>query len=284
MLLFKNVSDLKKYLSAQKDNGKSIGFAPTMGALHKGHLSLIKRSKEENDCTVCSIFVNPTQFNELSDLDKYPRTPGKDVQLLLEVGCDILFMPPVEEVYPPDDTKEEHFDFGKLDKTMEGEHRPGHFEGVAQVVKRLLNLVEPHRLYMGQKDFQQFTIIQKMLEMINTETLLVMCPIVREPDGLAMSSRNVRLSPELRNQAVLISETLVQTKKDMHAFFPSQLKEAALRKLSIPGFKPEYFEIADGRTLQPVEVLEDTNYAVACAAVWVGDVRLIDNVILKKDD
>jgi pantoate--beta-alanine ligase len=283
VLLFKKISDLKHFLQAQKNTGKSIGFAPTMGALHKGHLSLIRQAIEENDCSVCSIFVNPTQFNEASDLEKYPQTPEKDIELLISVGCDVLFMPNVDEVYPKSQQSDLKLDFGDLDKVMEGEHRPGHFEGVAQVVNRLLEIVEPNRLYMGQKDFQQFTIIQRMLELTNSETYLRVCPIVREEHGLAMSSRNVRLSKELRQKAGLIYETLLETKEKMHALFPQQLKAAALEKLNVSDFRPEYFEIVEGRTLKPVEVLEDVGYAVACAAVWVGNVRLIDNIILKKE-
>lgn len=270
-------------MQAQKNTGKSIGFAPTMGALHKGHLSLIRQAIEENDCSVCSIFVNPTQFNEASDLEKYPQTPEKDIELLISVGCDVLFMPNVDEVYPKSQQSDLKLDFGDLDKVMEGEHRPGHFEGVAQVVNRLLEIVEPNRLYMGQKDFQQFTIIQRMLELTNSETYLRVCPIVREEHGLAMSSRNVRMSKELRQKAGLIYETLLETKEKMHALFPQQLKAAALEKLNVSDFRPEYFEIVEGRTLKPVEVLEDVGYAVACAAVWVGNVRLIDNIILKKE-
>ena len=283
VLLFKKVTDLTKFLEFEKKFGKSIGFAPTMGALHEGHLSLIRRTKKENDCSVCSIFVNPTQFNEASDLEKYPQTPGKDIDLLISVGCDVVFMPTVDEVYPSSQKSNLNFDFGNLDKVLEGEHRPGHFDGVAQVVHRLLEIVKPDNLYMGQKDFQQFTIIQRMLELTNSETRLVVCDIIREEDGLAMSSRNRRLKADLREKAPLIHQTLLEAKKNMHALFPKQIKEEALKKLSIPDFKPEYFEIVNGKTLMPVEILEDVDYAVACAAVWVGDIRLIDNMILKKE-
>jgi len=281
VLLFKKVTDLKKYLLSEKAHGKSIGFTPTMGALHEGHLALVRQSLNENDCAVCSIFVNPTQFNDPTDLEKYPQTPEKDIDLLVGVGCHVLFMPDVREIYPQGQHPKLKFDFEGLDKPMEGLHRPGHFDGVAQVVHRLLEIVDPDRLYMGQKDFQQFTIIRKMLELTNSETQLVVCPIVREPDGLAMSSRNVRLTPKGRQQAPLIYQTLLDTKKNRHAFLPDALQKQALEKLSIPGFKPEYFEIVDGKTLQPLRALEDTDYAVACTAVWVDGVRLIDNMILK---
>lgn len=283
MLLFKQVADLSHFLQSEKNAGKSIGFAPTMGALHEGHLSLIRQTKKENDCSVCSIFVNPTQFNEASDLEKYPQTPGKDIDLLISVGCDVLFMPMVEQVYPSGQKSDLKFDFGNLDKVMEGEHRPGHFEGVAQVVQRLLDIVQPHNIYMGQKDFQQFTIIQSMLNQTKSETKLKVCPIIREEDGLAMSSRNVRLRPDLRKKATLIHQMLLEAKEKSKTQSPVETKKNAIEKLTLPDFRPEYFEIADGNTLMPVDNFEDSNYVVACAAVWVGDVRLIDNMILKKD-
>lgn len=282
MLLFKKVNDLQNHISKSTNTSNSFGFVPTMGALHEGHLSLVKQSKEETTFTVCSIFVNPTQFNESTDLEKYPRTPGKDLALLSEVGCDIVFIPPVEEVYPPNVELKNDFDFGELEKPMEGMFRPGHFTGVAQVVKRLLDIVQPTKLYMGQKDFQQFAVIQNMLEQMNSSIENVMCPIIREADGLAMSSRNVRLTKENRQDAPQIFQTLKEAKKNMHALFPQEIKKIALEKLNtIPGFKSEYFEIVHGKTLQPIEVLEDVKYAVACVAVWAGNVRLIDNIILK---
>jgi len=283
MLLYKNVKDLKAYLEQKRKEGKTIGFVPTMGALHEGHLSLMNRAVEENDISVCSIFVNPTQFNESSDLDKYPRTPGKDFDLLSGVGCDVVFMPPVDEIYPKNESVDVSFDFEGLDIPMEGANRPGHFAGVAQVVHRLLDIVAPHHLYMGQKDFQQFSIIQRMLELMNSSTKIVMCEIVREEDGLAKSSRNVRLKPEHRVNAPKIHQTLLEAKGKIHSHFPRQIEEEAMEYLNkIEGFKPEYFEIVHGRTLRPFEVFEDVDYAVVCTAVWAGEVRLIDNMILKE--
>lgn len=281
MILFKKVQQLQDYIALQKKDKRSIGFVPTMGALHQGHLSLIKKAKAGNDCVVCSIFVNPTQFNEASDLEKYPRTAAKDISLLTSVETDILFMPNVDEVYPPGVDTTLELDFGDLATVMEGEFRPGHFDGMAQVVNRLLNIVQPHHLYMGQKDFQQLTIVRSMLKQLNSEVNLVMCPIVRENDGLAMSSRNVRLTDVNRKLAVKLNQTLTAAKAQMNEKSPSEIQEWALKELSIPEFKPEYFDIIDGITLQAVENFRETNFAVACTAVWVGEVRLIDNLVLK---
>ena len=281
MLLFKKVSDLQNYLAQERLKGHSIGFVPTMGALHKGHLSLVKKSLETTELTVVSIFVNPTQFNEKGDLIAYPRTPEKDIDLLVKNGCHILFMPGVEEVYPNGPVTDIQFDFGELDKPMEGAHRPGHFLGMAQVVNRLLQIVEPDSLLMGQKDYQQFTIVKDMVRQLKLKVGLVMCPIVREHDGLAMSSRNARLTKEQRLIATNLYRTLTVAKENMHADFPRQIEERAMEMLSIPGMEPEYFQIVDGFSLQPVEVFEDVKMAVACTAVRVGEVRLIDNMILK---
>jgi len=281
MILFKKEHQLQNYLTTLKLDKKSIGFVPTMGALHAGHLSLIQKAKEENDCVVCSIFVNPTQFNNATDLEKYPRTAAKDIELLTSVGTDVLLMPPVEEVYPKGLDTTLELDFGKLAMVMEGQFRPGHFDGMAQVVNRLLDMVQPHSLYMGQKDFQQITIVRSMLAQLESEIKLVMCPIMREENGLAMSSRNVRLTPENRILAVKISQTLSAAKKLVDDKTPNEVKEWAMQELSIPEFRPEYFEIVDGITLQSIDDFSETNFAVACTAVWAGDIRLIDNMVLK---
>lgn len=281
MILFKKEHQLQDYLEILKLDNKSIGIVPTMGALHDGHLSLIQKAKEENDCVVCSIFVNPTQFNAAADLEKYPRTAAKDIELLTTVNTDVLLMPSVEEVYPKGLDTTLKLNFGELATTMEGEFRPGHFDGMAQVVNRFLNMVKPHSLYMGQKDFQQITIVRNMLTQLKSKIKLVMCPIMREESGLAMSSRNVRLTPEDRNLAVKISQTLSEAKNQVEIKTPKEVKTWAMQELSIPRFKPEYFEIVDGITLQPIDDFSETNFAVACTAVWVGEVRLIDNMILK---
>ena len=283
MLLFKRVSDLQKYLNSFKNNDLQIGFVPTMGALHAGHISLINRSRTDSDITVASIFVNPTQFNNTDDLGKYPRTPERDIEMLAESGCDILFMPDAEQIYPDGTTPSVKFNFGKLDRVLEGVFRPGHFEGMAQVVHRLLEIVKPSRLYMGQKDFQQAAIVTRMLELMKSETELVACPIQREADGLAMSSRNARITPENRSKVTLIYHALTEAAERRGEYSPSEIQRLALTKLKTePHFKVEYFEIVDGRTLLPIQLFEETDFAVALVAVWVDDVRLIDNMILKQ--
>ncbi|MCB0576710.1 MAG: pantoate--beta-alanine ligase, partial [Saprospiraceae bacterium] len=253
MLIFKKVADLQAWLNGERNTGKSIGFAPTMGALHDGHLDLVRMAKKECDRAVVSIFVNPTQFNDPKDLEKYPRTPEKDAALLIGVDCDVLFIPPVEEVYPPGLDLTVHLDFGQLDQVMEGEFRPGHFKGMATVVNRLLDIVQPHRLYMGQKDFQQLTIVRNMLAQLHSPVELVMCPTRREADGLAMSSRNVRLSPAMRAAAPVIYQTLVWAKETFPEQAATAVRASATARLSEAGLRPEYFDIVDGITLQPVE-------------------------------
>ena len=282
MILFKKIEALKTYLATQRAKGMKVGYAPTMGALHQGHASLIKKAKAENDISVCSIFVNPTQFNDPADLEKYPRTESQDMTLLESLKNNVLFYPSVAEIYPEDLTIPT-FDFGQIDKVMEGFHRPGHFDGVVQVVYRLIDIVKPDRLYMGQKDFQQFTLIYHMLQQMGSSTELVVCPIIREDDGLALSSRNVRLTPANRTNATIISKTLSSLKKRLSSHSVQQVKEQALEELSsLPAFKPEYLDIVDGYTLQPINDFEESPYVVACAAVWAGNIRLIDNIILKK--
>lgn len=283
MLLFKEVEKLQAYLEKKRREGLTIGYAPTMGALHQGHASLIKKAKAENDICVCSIFVNPTQFNDPKDLEKYPRTEGRDIEMLVGLDNDVLFYPRVEAIYPKG-LKIPTFDFGQVDKVMEGKFRPGHFDGVVEVVYRLLDIVQPDRLYMGQKDFQQFTLIQHMLNQMGSKTALMVCPIIREEDGLALSSRNVRLTAQNRQNAPIISKILNQLNDWMaNGLTVKAAEKKAIAQLSeIPDFKPEYLEIVDGHTLQPIEKMSDTDYVVVCAAVWTGEIRLIDNVILKK--
>lgn len=281
MFVFKKVKDLQKYINQKKKEGNIIGFTPTMGALHNGHISLINMSQENADISVCSIFVNPTQFNDKDDLKKYPRPIVADIELLEKNNCDALLLPPVEEVYP-DNPQPLNIDFGKLDKVMEGEFREGHFAGVAQVVKRLLDIVTPDKLFMGQKDFQQFTIIQNMIYQLEIPTELVVCPIKREESGLAMSSRNVRLSEKGRKEAALLYQTLQAAKEKMEDSTPKEVEKWAIKTLSVPDFEPEYFTIVDGYTLQPIKSFDETDYVVACLAVWRDGVRLIDNDILKK--
>jgi pantoate--beta-alanine ligase len=279
--IFIQAEKLSAYVTELRARDKTIGFTPTMGALHHGHMSLIHKAKSENDISICSIFVNPTQFNEQSDLEKYPRTLAEDISLLIENNNDILFWPTVQEMYPEDLNTEIELDLEGLDKLMEGAFRPGHFAGVAQVVKRLLDITNPHRLYMGQKDFQQFSIVSKMIKDLEINVENVSCDIIREESGLAMSSRNRRLDPDIKKRASILSKTLSQAKENISSMQPSEITEWAMKNMTIPDFKPEYFTIADGYTLQAIESFEDHDFVVACTAVWAGEVRLIDNMILK---
>ncbi|MBC7777337.1 MAG: pantoate--beta-alanine ligase [Phycisphaerae bacterium] len=279
MLIFKKVADLRQWHTSQTT---PIGFAPTMGALHAGHLELVRMAKRDGCLAVASIFVNPTQFNDPRDLEKYPRTTEKDTALLLSAECDVLFIPPVEEVYPPGKELTIELDFKQLDKVMEGEFRPGHFKGMATVVNRLLDIVRPKRLYMGQKDFQQLSIVRDMIRQLKLSVELVMCPTMREPDGLAMSSRNMRLTPEMRAVAPMIHQTLQWARIELGKNRPAaKIQTEALQKLSASGLRPEYFEIVDGETLLNVQHSSDSEFIVACTAAFAGEVRLIDNLVLK---
>lgn len=281
MLIFKKVADLQAWLDAQRAQGQKVGFAPTMGALHDGHLELIRLAKRDGCLAVASIFVNPTQFNDPKDLEKYPRLPEKDAALLISADCDVLFMPPVEEVYPPGVDLTIDLDFKQLDKVMEGEFRPGHFKGMATVVHRLLDIVQPQRLYMGQKDFQQLSIVRDMIRQLEMPVELVMCPTVREPDGLAMSSRNMRLTLEMRAVAPVIHQTLQWAKMEFEKRPADVVQTEAMRRLVAAGLKPEYFDIVDGVSLLPVKNWADSDFVVACVAAFAGEVRLIDNLVLK---
>ena len=277
------VSTIQRAIKKEKNSGKKIGFVPTMGALHDGHMSLIQMAQKQCDVVVCSIFVNPTQFNEKSDLKKYPRTLRQDMTMLQKEGTDYLFHPSVEEIYPDGESVTVDVDLDGLDRQMEGAFRPGHFEGVVQVVHRLLDIVKPDKLFMGQKDFQQFTIIQKMINELKMPVELVVCPIKRESTGLAMSSRNRRLKPDIRKQAGIINKTLKWIKNNISELTPSQASKEAIKKMSIPGFKPEYVTIINGKTLKPIRSFDTHHYVVVCTAVWAGEVRLIDNLIIKNN-
>jgi pantoate--beta-alanine ligase len=272
------VAELQDILQKSKIGKRGLGFVPTMGALHAGHLSLIEKAKKKNEIVVCSIFVNPTQFNNKTDLAKYPRTLEKDGKMLKKAGCHILFAPSVEEIYPKGLNTNVKISFNGLDKVMEGKFRPGHFAGMAQVVNRLLQIVNPDHLYMGQKDFQQFTIVAHMIKKLKYATTLVVCPILREPHGLAMSSRNERLTKDLRDRAAIIYKTLQWAKRNVHKLSIKELEKLALEKMTIPDFKPEYFSFIDGHTLKAVKEIDKHEYVVICVAVWAGEVRLIDNL------
>lgn len=277
MYVFQFAADLQRCVSNTRQG--AVGFVPTMGALHAGHIALVKRAAAAGDWVAASIFVNPTQFNDPEDLRKYPRTPESDIAMLAKAGCNAVLMPSIEEVYP-EDSRPYHFELGHLETVMEGMFRPGHFKGVAQVVARLLEMVQPQRLYMGQKDFQQTAIVAEMLRQLNSSTQLVVVETVREPDGLAMSSRNMRLTPENRAAAPIIYQCLLDAKRLYPEMEAPAIAGRAMQKMQAAGFRPEYFEIVDGRTLLPVENPRHADFVVACTAAWAGDVRLIDNVVL----
>ena len=279
MKIFKTITETQSYLNPLRNEDKSIGFVPTMGALHQGHLELLNSSKNENNVTVCSIFVNPTQFNKPEDLKKYPRTLKHDIEKLEGINCDVLFVPEVQEIYPKENNKQ--YDFGMLDKVMEGKFRPGHFNGVAVVVKLLFDIIDPHRAYFGEKDFQQLAIINQMVKQENLKIEIVPCPIVRENDGLALSSRNVRLTKEKREIAPIIYKVLTSAKEKIRIQSIAHIREWAISALNnIQGIEVEYFEIVDSENLQPIEFIHSSTHAVACVATFLGAVRLIDNIRL----
>lgn len=281
MKLINTIIELKSELDAFRNEGKSIGFVPTMGALHAGHASLVERSVKENDVTVVSVFVNPTQFNDKNDLKNYPRTLAADCELLERLGTTVVFAPAVEEMYPEEDTR--RFSFAPLDTVMEGACRPGHFNGVAQIVSKLFYAVEPERAYFGEKDFQQLAIIREMVRQLALPVQIVGCPIVREEDGLAMSSRNTLLSEDERERALTISSTLFAS-----ADF-AQVNSLAATKAFVEdmindteGLELEYYRIVDGNTLQEIEEWGDSDYVVGCIALFCGKIRLIDNIKYKE--
>jgi pantoate--beta-alanine ligase len=277
METFKKIADLKSQIRIRKNENKSVGFVPTMGALHEGHISLVKMARERNDVVVVSIFVNPIQFNNPEDLDKYPRTFEEDALLLKEAGVDYIFYPEVKEMYPEE--VKETYDFGSLAEVLEGAFRPGHFNGVGVVVKRLFDIVEPNQAYFGKKDFQQLAIIRKLVEIENIPVEIIAGETKREHDGLAMSSRNVRLTRLERTKAPQIFANLQYTKVNQTEKSPKELEEAAIQNLS-SNFNVEYFKICDGNSLQGITSWEETNYPVALVAANIGTVRLIDNLEL----
>ena len=259
---------------------EGIGFVPTMGALHNGHKSLVERARKENDTVVVSVFVNPTQFNDKNDLKNYPRTPEADCAVLESAGADIVFMPSVEDIYPEPDTRV--FDFGLIDKVMEGATRPGHFNGVAQVVSRLFAMVNPRRAYFGEKDFQQIAIIKAMVEQLNIDIEIVECAIVRGEDGLALSSRNELLTPEHRAAAPHIYATIRQCAEKMETMTPQELTEWVVATIdSNPLLKTIYFEAVDAKSMQRVEKWSDSERIQGCCAIQAGQIRLIDNIRIK---
>lgn len=277
MKIVSSIKDLKNFLALEREKGKKVGLVPTMGALHAGHISLVKRCVAENDIFVVSDFVNPTQFNDKHDLETYPRTLDADCALLEPVGCDYVFAPSVAEMYPEPDTRV--FNLGPVAEVMEGPRRPGHFNGVAQVVSKLFYIVEPDNAYFGEKDFQQIAVIREMVRQLNLPVHIVDCPIQREADGLALSSRNTRLTPEQRQKAPVIARTL----KESTTFVPAKSVQEVIDYVvntinQVPEMEVEYFEIVDGNTMQPIQNWSDTTYPVGCITVYCGEVRLIDNI------
>lgn len=284
MILFKRAGDLNRWLDQQRNSGKSIGFVPTLGALHAGHISLIAISKKSAGVTVCSIFINPTQFNDPRDFQKYPITLEKDIALLEQSGTDVLFLPEIDEVYPDGTSGLERYDLGRIETLLEGRYRPGHFQGVCQVMRRLLDVVRPDDLFMGQKDYQQCMVVERLLGLRGMPTRLHRCPILREPDGLAMSSRNMRLTPEQRQKAIAIYKTLQSIREGWVGAEPvSALITAATRSLETAGFRVDYVSIADATTLEPLDYRPIPNRAVALIAAFLGEVRLIDNMALSAE-
>ncbi len=280
MFIFKKSADLQRFLRAAREQGNRIGFVPTMGALHAGHLSLIAASRQPGQLTVASIFVNPAQFNDKKDFEKYPVTLEKDIEMLVKAGCGVVFVPSVNEVYPQGYTQPENYDLGFLETVLEGPTRPGHFQGVCKVMHRLLDIVQPDNLYMGQKDYQQCMVVNRLLAIINSSTTLHTCPTLREPDGLAMSSRNTRLNTEERKKAVAISGALQMIKDELQPGPVAGLIEKATTLLQQQDFMADYVAIADAQTLEPVVEWNGKQKLVALVAAFQGDVRLIDNIVL----
>ena len=277
MKTFKTIKHIQQYISDAKAEGKKVGFVPTMGALHQGHLSLVQAAHKDSDIVIVSIFVNPTQFNNPEDLKKYPRTIEIDSAMLEKENCDAIFYPSVEEMYPEEVIKE--YDFGTLENVLEGEFRPGHFNGVAVVVKKLFDIIPAHKAYFGKKDFQQLAIIRKLVEIEKIPITIIACNTMREEDGLAMSSRNVRLTKAERRVAPRIFEILNMMRQGKGEKKPAELEALAIQELGNE-FKPEYIKIADGHSLQPINKWSDTDYPVALVAAFLGNVRLIDNLEL----
>lgn len=277
MQIVRTVIELKNAVKAFRSEGNVVGLVPTMGALHEGHISLVERCKKENDITVVSVFVNPTQFNNKEDLQTYPRTEEADSKLLEEAGCDILFMPTVEEVYPESDTRV--FELGSVAQVMEGAKRPGHFNGVAQIVSKLFYFVEPDKAYFGEKDFQQIAVIRSMIANENIKVEIVSCPIIREADGLAKSSRNVRLTPQMRKIAPNIARILSESCTFAKSHSVVETQQYVVDSInSFSGMEVEYYEIVDGISLQAVTEWSQSSYIVGCVTVYCGEVRLIDNI------
>ncbi len=280
MILFKHSKDLRSYLKKIKRNDLRVGFVPTMGALHQGHISLIDKSKNETDITVCSIYVNPVQFNNPEDFKNYPVTIEADILMLEKSRCDILFIPGGKEIYPDEDSKKKHFEIGYLETILEGKYRPGHFQGVCVVMEKLLNIVEPTHLFLGQKDFQQSLIIKKLVDLLKKDLEIIIVPTLREESGLAMSSRNLRLTHAEKNIAAELYKALVQIKKDLAPGKIPVLKKEAISKLEDLGFKIDYLEIANTGNLKIVKDFTSGKDLIILIAAFLNNIRLIDNLLV----
>ena len=280
MIILKRTTDLLQFLSINMEKGLLTGFVPTMGALHSGHISLLTQARANTACVVCSIFVNPTQFNDPKDFEKYPVTIEQDIYLLEKAGCDVLFLPEVEEIYPDGIKPAYHFELGFLETVLDGKYRPGHFQGVCQVMDRLLHIVKPGKLFMGQKDYQQCLVLKKLTAEKYPFTQLIICTTQRESDGLAMSSRNTRLNKEERARAVSIYRTLQFVKENIKPGDVTTLKYTAEKYLTDNGFKVDYVEIAEANTLQLISNWDGKEPVTVLIAAFLNEVRLIDNIVL----
>lgn len=280
MLLFKKTRDLASWLQAARKAGDNIGFAPTMGALHQGHLSLIEASRKQNKKTVVSIFVNPAQFNDKKDFEKYPVTIEQDIELLVSAGCDVLYLPSAEEIYPDGYDTPSHYDLGYLETVLEGKYRPGHFQGVCKVMHRLLDIVKPDNLYMGQKDYQQCMVVKRLMQITGAAAVFHTCPTLRDTDGLAMSSRNTRLNAADRKKAVTISAVLNRIRKEIQPGDLGPLLRSSTALLEKNDFRVDYVAVADATTLELKASWDGKEKLVALIAAFQHEVRLIDNMLL----
>ncbi len=280
MIVFDKTRDINDFVKNNSKQGLITGFIPTMGALHHGHISLLAAAKKTTSITVCSVFVNPTQFNDSSDFENYPSTVESDIEELEKAGCDVLFLPSVAEMYPGGIKKVKEYDLGYLETVLEGKFRPGHFQGVCQVVHRLLDIIPADQLFIGQKDYQQCMVIKKLVELLKIKTSIIICPTLREKDGLAMSSRNVRLTEPDRIKALKIFKTLSFLKNNLHPGKLKELQETAKANLTRAGFKVDYVALANAKTLEPVTEWDGNTALVALIAAFLHNVRLIDNMLL----
>ncbi|MES2848183.1 MAG: pantoate--beta-alanine ligase [Bacteroidota bacterium] len=283
MIIFKHISDINHQLHLLQLSGKVTGFVPTMGALHQGHISLIEQARQQSDVVVSSIFVNPTQFNDPKDFEKYPITLEKDIDMLEQAGCDVIFLPSLKEMYPEGITGSKQYELGYLETVLDGAYRPGHFQGVCRVVEKLLTITHPDKLFLGQKDYQQCMVLKKLVELMQVKTDIIICPTQREADGLAMSSRNMRLTETGRKKAPLIYQTLNDIKQNIQPGNITAIKKQAVDTLTAAGFTVDYVEIADASSLALQQEWDGKTKLVALAAAFIGEVRLIDNLLFNDE-